>query len=199
MDESLTNIDNSEIKEQNCNLALVIVKPDAYRDGMVDDVISRIEEFGLGLVGYKSLFIDSDKAGNLYTDNEEYLLSVGKKEDPDFTNEEAVSFGRKIRDYNINYMSSGPVVALVFMGENAVERARKIIGASDPSKAEEGTIRGDLSDDSFEAAAERGDTVRNIVHAPDSIENLVKEAKLLFGDDEGIMNSLRAMNPGLFG
>jgi nucleoside-diphosphate kinase len=134
----------------------------------------------------------------MYSDDPNYLINIGHKEDPNLSDEDAYDFGKHMRDLNIDYMTSGPVMLLLFVGEDAVSLIRKIVGDSDPSKAEKGTIRR-MSDDSFADAAKRDDTVRNLVHVPDSIENASREILLFLGNDEAFMTQLRISAPSMFG
>lgn len=98
---------------------LVLAKPDAVRKNVVGKIISRFEDEGFKLVALKKLKLTKEQAGQFY---------IVHKERP-FYNELC------------EFMSSGPIVAMVWEGKNVISRVREIMGATDPSKAEEGTLR----------------------------------------------------------
>ncbi|MFC1983207.1 nucleoside-diphosphate kinase [Chloroflexota bacterium] len=132
--------------------SLVLVKPDAVHAGLGGAIISRLEGQGLRVLALKMLHVSRDLAGRHYAVH---------KEKPFF-------------ESLVNYITSAPIIAIVFEGERAVERIRKIMGATDPAKAEPGTIRAD-----FGVSIER-----NAVHGSDSVENAEKEIRLFFSEDE---------------
>ncbi len=132
--------------------SLVLIKPDAMQRGLAGIIISRLEGQGLKLVALKMLHMNKALA------TQHYAIHAGKPFFKDL----------------IDYITSTPIVAIVFEGEGAVEVIRKIMGATDPAKAEPGTIRGDFG----------LDIQRNAVHGSDSIETAKKEIKLFFAEDE---------------
>ncbi len=132
--------------------SLVLIKPDAMQRGLAGTIISRLEGQGLKLVALKMLYMDKALAQRHY--------AIHK--DKSFFNE------------LVDYISSTPIIAIVFEGEKAVEVIRKTMGATDPAKAEAGTIRGDFG----------LDIGRNTVHGSDSIETAEEEIKLSFSKDE---------------
>ena len=127
---------------------LILVKPDAVRRNLIGDVISRIERKGLKVVAMDLRTIDRETAQAHYAEH------TGK------------SFFADV----VDFITSGPVVALVAEGERAVEAFRGLAGATDPVKALPGTIRGDY-------AMEVGE---NIVHGSDSPEAAGREIKIFF-------------------
>ena len=131
---------------------LVLVKPDAVHDGFGGAIINRLEGQGLRVLALKMLHVDRDLAGRHY----------------------AVHTDKPFFKDLVNYITSAPIIAAVFEGEKAVERSRKIMGATDPAKAEPGTIRADFGIN----------IERNAVHGSDSVENAEKEIRLFFGEDE---------------
>jgi len=132
--------------------SLVLIKPDGMQRGLGDTVISRLEERGLKLVALKMLHLDKALAEKHY----------------------AVHRDKPFFEGLINYITSAPIIAAVFEGEGAVELIRKLMGATDPAKAEIGTIRSDFG----------LDIERNTVHGSDSVETAEKEIKLFFTEDE---------------
>ncbi|MFC1861389.1 nucleoside-diphosphate kinase [Chloroflexota bacterium] len=132
--------------------SLVLVKPDGMERNLAGAVIARLQERGFRMVALKMLHMDKALARKHYAIHE----------DKPFFND------------LVGYISSTPIVAAVFAGENAVDAIRKVMGATDPAKAETGTIRGDFG----------VDIEHNTVHGSDSIENAEKEISLYFTRDE---------------
>jgi nucleoside-diphosphate kinase len=132
--------------------SLVLLKPDAVQRGLVGEVIGRLERRGLKIVAMKLMTISEELA------NSHYDAHVGK---PFF--EGLVSF-----------ITSGPVVAMVLEGDDAVSLVRATMGATDPRDAGPGTVRGDLSIS----------IGRNLIHGSDSEQAAAKEVALFFSADE---------------
>ena len=132
--------------------SLVLIKPDAVQRGLAGTIVSRLEGQGLKLIALKMLHLDKTLA------ERHYDIHVGK---PFF-------------EGLINYITSTPIIASVFEGDGAVEAIRKIMGATDPAKAEAGTIRADFG----------LDVQQNSTHASDVVETAEQEIKLFFAGDE---------------
>jgi nucleoside-diphosphate kinase len=132
--------------------SLVLIKPDAMERGLAGTIISRLEKAGVKLVTMRMLHIDKELAHRHY--------AVHK--DKPFFND------------LVNYITSSPIVAAVFEGENAIQVIREAMGATDPAKAEAGTIRADFG----------LDIEHNTVHGSDSPETAAVEIKLYFSEDE---------------
>ncbi len=130
----------------------VMVKPDGVHRGLVGEVISRLEKKGLKIVAMKMLWIDRDLAENHYAEH---------KEKPFFSS-------------LVDYITSGPVVAMVVEGRNAIKVVRNLVGATNPAEASPGTIRGDFG----------MDVGRNVVHASDSPQSAKREISLFFAEEE---------------
>ena len=132
--------------------SLVLIKPDAVERNLSGAIISRFESQGLKMVALKMLQMDKALAERHYDVHKDKPFFAGL----------------------VKYITSGPIVAVAFEGESAVERIRKIMGATDPAKAEEGTIRKDFG----------LDVERNSTHGSDSVENAEKEIRLFFSREE---------------
>ena len=132
--------------------SLVLIKPDAMQRGLAGAIISRFEKVGLNLVAMKMLHLDKALAQRHY----------------------AIHKDKPFFDSLVNYITSAPIIAMVFEGEKAVEVIRKIIGPTDPAKAEAGSIRGDFG----------LDIERNSIHGSDSIQTATEEINLFFPKDE---------------
>ena len=120
--------------------------------GLAGTIVSRLENLGLKLVAVKMLRLDKALAQRHY----------------------AIHKDKPFYDRLVNYISSAPITACVFEGNRAVEAIRKAMGATDPGKAEAGTIRGDLG----------LDIEKNTVHGSDSTATAGEEIKLFFSEDE---------------
>ena len=130
---------------------LVLVKPDGVQRGLAGEIIGRLERRGLKIVALKLLTISEATARQHYGAHE----------------------GKPFFEGLVQYITSGPVVAIVLEGKKAVETVRNTMGATNPVAAAPGTIRGDL-------AIEIG---RNLIHGSDSAEAAEHEVKLFFGDE----------------
>ena len=131
---------------------LSIIKPDAVSKNAIGKVIERFEDAGLRIVASKMIKLDKEKASGFYAEHE----------------------GKAFFEKLVNYMISGPVIVQVIFGENAILKNRELMGNTDPSKADPGTIRADFAD-SIDA---------NAVHGSDSEESAKREISYFFKDDE---------------
>ncbi|KAG7506674.1 nucleoside diphosphate kinase A2-like [Solea senegalensis] len=138
----------TEIKERT----FIAIKPDGVQRGLIGDIIKRFEVKGFKLVGMKMLHASEDLLKQHYDD---------LKERPFFPQ-------------LIEYMSSGPVVTMVWEGKGAVKTGRKMLGETNPANSEPGTIRGDFCID----------VGKNIIHGSDSVDSAKKEISLWFQEGE---------------
>lgn len=145
---------------------LVLVKPDGVSRGLIGEVIKRFEQRGLKIVGLKLLKTDLDQAKKHYTDD------ISKRR------------GEKVRSMLLEFITEGPIVAMVVEGVNAIENVRKIVGPTESKSAQPGTIRGDFSHVSFDYADKKEMPVRNIIHASGNEEDAKIEVPLWFSIDE---------------
>lgn len=174
---------------------VVVLKPDAVERGLVGEILSRFERAGLRIAGSKTVKVSAGFVAQHYPDKEDYLRSVGEHTleeyakngiDPKeiFETADPIQIGRKIREWNMSYLSQGSVVAVVLEGNAAIELVRKLVGKTDPTAAEPGTIRRDYSSDSFAVANREKRSVRNLMHASGSREDARYELNLWFRDTE---------------
>ena len=129
---------------------LILVKPDAFARGLTGDVIARFERKGLRIVALRHMTVERELAGRHYAEHE----------------------GKPFYGELVDFITSGPLVALVLEGDEAVTAARQVIGATNPLEAAPGSIRGD-----FAIAVGQ-----NMVHGSDSAESAEREANLFFPD-----------------
>jgi len=132
--------------------SLVLIKPDAIQRGLAGTIITRLESQGLKLVALKMLHLDKALARRHY----------------------AIHRDKPFFESLVDYISSAPIIAIIFEGKRAIEVIREMMGPTDPAKAEAGTIRGDFG----------LDIGRNTIHGSDSVETAEEEIKLFFSEDE---------------
>lgn len=126
-----------------------MIKPDAFRKGHTGAILSQIQQAGFSIKAMKMLKLSTEKAGEFY----------------------AVHKERPFYGELVEFMSSGPIVAAILEKENAVEDFRKLIGATDPAKADAGTIRKQFASSVGE----------NAIHGSDSDANALIEGAFMFG------------------
>ncbi len=170
---------------------LIIIKPDGIQRGLVGEVIKRYEQTGLKLVGLKLLVPRSDLVEKHYLVDPEWKKKTGlksidayKQKDITPPTEDPEEAGEKVLATLKKYLSSGPVIAMVWQGMHAVGVARKITGSTEPMISDVGTVRGDFTIDSYEVSDRDERAVRNIVHASGSVDEALKEISLWFKENE---------------
>ncbi|MEM4475731.1 MAG: nucleoside-diphosphate kinase [Desulfurococcaceae archaeon] len=131
---------------------LILIKPDGVERGLIGEIISRFEKKGFRIIGLKMLKFNRELAEKFY----------------------AVHKGKEFFNELVNYIASGPVVAMVIEGESAIKVSRTIIGPTDGREAPPGTIRGDYS----------LSKLKNTVHASDSVDSAAYEISVIFNEHE---------------
>lgn len=171
----------------------MVIKPDGVQRSLIGEIIKRYERIGLKLVALKMVQPSEEMASRHYYEvgGDEWIEEVGRKaraayekkgEVPPYkTNKEN---GQAVLKSNAKYLSAGPVIAMVYEGAHAVELVRKITGATAPLLADVGTIRGDLTLDSYPLADADGRSVRNLIHASGTKEEAAKEIMIWFKKEE---------------
>lgn len=170
---------------------LVIIKPDGVQRTLVGEVIKRYERIGLKLVGIKMLVPTEEQIESHYTLEPDWRRITGEKrikaaldkgEVPQSTDPFAITdiILQKLK----KYMTSGPVVAMVWQGGHAVSIIRKLTGGTEPLTSDVGTIRGDFVLDSYTMSDVGDRAVRNVVHASGTIEEAKKEIAHWFREEE---------------
>ncbi len=172
---------------------LVIIKPDGIQRSLIGEIIRRYERTGLKLLSLKMVIPTEEMAIRHYYEvgGDAWLEEVGRKaraayekkglKSPYDTNMEN---GTAVMKSNAKYLSSGPVIAMVWQGNSAVGLVRKITGGTEPLTSDVGTIRGDLTLDSYAIADLDQRSVRNLIHASGTVEDAEKEIKIWFSKDE---------------
>ena len=141
------------VNSQNLERTLILVKPDGVARSLVGEVVSRVENKGYQIVGLKMLTPTREILAKHYAEHE----------------------GKPFYEPLIEFMLSGPIVAMIAQGNRVIEGFRKLAGTTDPTTAEPGTIRGDLARD------QGTKVVQNIVHGSDSPESAAREIEIFFG------------------
>jgi nucleoside-diphosphate kinase len=131
---------------------LVLVKPDGVQRGLVGEILRRLEQRGLKLVGLKLMHISKDVAARHYAEHQ----------------------GKPFYEGLLTFITSGPVVAMIWEGREAVSVVRSLMGTTDPLKAAPGTVRGDLA----------LDLGMNLIHGSDSPDRAATEIALFFNNAE---------------
>ena len=143
----------------------LMVKPDAVQRQLIGEIVSRFEKKGFQLVGAKLMQMSSELAEKHYAEH------IGKPFFEDLT----------------NFITSGPVFAMVWQGDNVVNTARKMMWKTNPSESDPGTIRGDFG----------VVTNRNIIHGSDSLESAEREINLFFNESE-LIDYTKLMNQWIY-
>ncbi len=144
----------------------VALKPDAVQRGLVGVMIDRLERKGFKLVGLKLMRVPRSLAEEHYGEHREKPFFKGL----------------------VDFICSGPIVAMVWEGNNAVESIRKMMGATNPKEALPGTLRGDFA----------VDLGRNVIHGSDSVDSAKREINLFFSPDEVLSNWSRTTEPWVY-
>jgi nucleoside-diphosphate kinase len=147
---------------------LILFKPDAVQRGIVGEILTRFERVGLKIIGTKMIFPSKEHYYKHYE-------GIGKM---------VTRRGEKAFDMALEFMTQGPVIAMVFEGVEAVELVRKLVGGTEPKSALPGTIRGDYSHMSFGYADEHNVGIPNLIHASGSVEEAKQEIEHWFADHE---------------
>ncbi|MCX6703734.1 MAG: nucleoside-diphosphate kinase [Candidatus Zambryskibacteria bacterium] len=170
---------------------LVIIKPDGVQRSLIGELIKRYERIGLKLVGSKMLIPSKEMVESHYTVDPEWKRKAGEKVIKNYEVKglmppslDPLVASEKILGRLKKYMSSGPVVALVWQGAHSVAIVRKITGGTEPLTSDIGTIRGDFVLDSYELSDTDTRSVRNLVHASGTVDEAEKEINLWFRPEE---------------
>ena len=173
----------------------VMVKPDGVQRGLIGDIIARFERAGLKLVALKMVHPTKEMVENHYPSTEKWFTIVGKKTLTSYKEmgfnpadhlgtDNAEEIGKIVKGWLIDFISSSPVVCMVWEGNHAIQNVRRLVGNTLPIKANPGTIRGDFTIDSPDLANTKRRPIRNIVHASGDTEEARHEIGLWFSKKE---------------
>ncbi len=177
--------------------SLVLLKPDTLQRSLVGEVIGRFERVGLKIAAMKMVNATEEQLFAHYNKDDEWFQRKGEGIVKDMeahnmtVDKEPAEYGKDIIRNLAKYMMAAPLVALVIEGNKAVDVVTKLVGTTEPSTSDVGTIRGDYTVDSYAHATIENRGVRNLVHCSESVEEAEREMKLWFNDDE-MMNYVTA-------
>ncbi len=174
---------------------VLLIKPDGVKRGLIGEVIKRVESRGLKLIALKMIVADSKQAHDHYPNTESWLRGMGEKTLENYSQygkdaiketgtDDTLQIGKMVARWNVDFLISGPMVAMVVQGIHAIDMVRKIVGKTVPAAAEMGTIRGDFSVDSPTLANIEKRAIHNVVHAAGTPEEAAHELKHWFDPEE---------------
>lgn len=176
--------------------SLVLIKPDGVKRGIVGDIIHRFEKAGLKIVGMKMVWVTKTLIEKHYPDSRiEFLKGMGEKTlktykefgkdaKEELGTDDPLEIGRMVNQWNKEFIAAGPVISLVLEGNHAVDNVRRLVGATLPTFAAPGTIRGDYSVDSPVLANMKKRAVKNLIHASGTPEEAKLEIDLWFEEKD---------------
>jgi nucleoside-diphosphate kinase len=170
---------------------LAVVKPDGVQRSLIGEIIKRFEQIGLKLVAIKILVATPEFIEKHYTLDPGWRKMVGEKTIKSYKakgleppSEDPLEIAQKILDNLKKYVTSGPVVAMVWQGAHAVQIVRKLVGGTEPLTSDVGTIRGDYVLDSYQMGDQSERSVRNLIHASGTISEAEVEVSHWFSEEE---------------
>jgi len=188
---SKKTLSKSPRKEQT----VVLIKPDGVKRGLIGEVISRIEKRGLKIVSLEMIWAKRGQIDKHYPKDRKWITRVGQKTLASYKKyginarkemgtEEPFAIGKMVREWLLDYLTSGPMVKVVVKGNHAIEMVRKMAGNTMPAQAELGTIRGDFSVDDPGIANREKRAVYNILHISETPEESRHEVKFWFAIED---------------
>jgi nucleoside-diphosphate kinase len=171
----------------------LMIKPDGLKRGLVGEIYSRIERVGLKLVAARMIVATQEQAKGNYPGSTEWMTKMGDKTinnyehdleavKADLGTSDSLEIGKKIYAALVSYITDGPVIISVWEGNHSVKVLERLIGKTDPTTADIGSIRGDFGFDTPQFAVKSGRIVfRTLVHRSDTPEEAEREIKHWFG------------------
>ncbi|HEU4677849.1 MAG TPA: nucleoside-diphosphate kinase, partial [Candidatus Paceibacterota bacterium] len=162
---------------------LVILKPDTVQRSLIGEVIARFERTGLKFTAMKMLVPSREALLTHYNKDDAWFLRKGERIIGDLkahglpVDKDAMAYGRAIIDTIVDYMTAAPVIAMIIEGNEAVKVVTKLVGTTEPSTSDVGTIRGDYTVDSYGHSSYENRAVRNLIHCSESPEEAEREIK----------------------
>jgi nucleoside-diphosphate kinase len=176
---------------------LVIIKPDGIQRSLIGEIIGRYERIGLKLVAMKMLVPTAKMIEEHYTLDPEWRKVTGEKTIKGYMDKgmkppinDPLEVTKVLLEKLKEYMTAGPVIAMIWQGAHAVKIVRKITGSTEPLMSDVGTIRGDFVLDSYQMSDSDGRAIRNLVHASGSVKEAEDEIKHWFANNEIISHKL---------
>jgi nucleoside-diphosphate kinase len=170
---------------------LVLIKPDGVQRGLIGTILSRFEQVGLKIVAMKMVHAEQEDVDKHYALTEEWMMAVFTKAKTKYEAEGKVfpyadhkAYGGEIKAGLVDFLRSSPIVAMVLEGEMAVSLVRKLVGATEPASSPAGTIRGDLSHDTYALSNAQNRPLRNLIHASGNVQEANNEIPIWFSEVE---------------
>lgn len=184
-------------KKPHQERTFVILKPDTVQRSLIGEVISRFERTGLKFVAMKMFVPDEANLLKHYNKDDAWFLKKGNRIIEDLTNQglpvekDAMEYGKDIIRTIVHYMTAAPVIAMVLEGNQSVAVVTKLVGTTEPSTSDVGTIRGDYTVDSYGHSSYENRAVRNLIHCSESPAEAEREIAIWFTDAD-LMNYVTA-------
>jgi len=184
-------------------VTFLMAKPDAVQRGLSGEIIRRIEQVGLKVVGLRLFRPSKKQINDHYPKDKAWITRLGEKTLATYEKygydaieelgtDKAEKIGPMVRKWLIDFMTSGPVLIVVIKGAHAITMTRKLAGSTMPSDAALGTIRGDYSVDSAAAANRDRRAIFNLVHASETEDEAEHEIEHWFGKGEQVYDYERS-------
>jgi len=171
--------------------SLILIKPDGVQRRLIGEIIGRFERAGLKLTAMKMVIPSVDQATEHYPSTNEWFVNVGKKffkeelaRGEEVAEEKFIAAAQKVKEGLVKFVTAGPIVAMVWQGNHAVTVCRKLIGGTEPTTSDVGTIRGDFTIDSYSLANNANRAVRNLVHGSESSAEAERELQVWFKNED---------------
>jgi nucleoside-diphosphate kinase len=177
----------------NIEKTFLMIKPDGIKRGLVGEIFYRLERVGLKLVAARMILATEKQAKENYPGTADWMIKMGEKTlanynsnieavEKDLGTSNALEIGTNIYEALVRYLTEGPVIITVWEGNHAVKVVEKIVGRTDPTTADLGSIRSDYGFDSAQFAVKSGRIVfRTLIHRSDSAEEAKREIEHWFG------------------
>ncbi len=169
----------------------VAVKPDGVQRSLIGEIVGRFEKVGLKLVAIKMVVPTEEHVEKHYTLDPNWRIVTGEKTIAGYISKgltPPITDPMKVTEIILRnlkkYITSGPVVAMVWEGAHSVKMVRKLVGGTEPLTSDVGTIRGDYVLDSYQMSDKDDRSIRNVIHASGSVEEADKEIDLWFKPEE---------------
>ena len=181
-----------KIMEMKQEKTFIMIKPDGVRRGLTGEIIARLERAGLKVVAIDMVHADEEQIIKHLPKEEAWVTRLGEKTmktyekygidaQKELGTTDKNEIGQSVREWLIKYLTSGPMIKMIFQGMHAIDMGRKLAGYSVPAQADVGTIRGDYSVDSPALANREKRAIYNMMHASETSEEAENEIKLWFG------------------
>ncbi|HPL92700.1 MAG TPA: nucleoside-diphosphate kinase [bacterium] len=171
--------------------SLILIKPDGVQRRLIGEIIGRFERAGLKLTAMKLVIPTAEQATEHYPSTKEWFTNVGKKffkeelaRGEEVAEEKFIEAAQKVKDGLVKFLTAGPIVAMIWQGNHSVAVCRKLIGGTEPTTSDVGTIRGDFTIDSYSLANNDGRAVRNLVHGSESPAEAERELQVWFDKND---------------